>query len=131
MSGFSLPEGDPVRFGRWMTKSEGEIEVRAPCAPCEGDLRFDAGTFATPRRLTVRNEAGDVVARQTISSAKQSVRVPLRFDRKTVVTLEIDPAPQAPADLDPANPDTRPLGILVSYPIRFERNERGPPKPAG
>ncbi len=131
LTGFSLPEGDPVRFSRWMTKSEGEIEVRAPCAPCEGDLRFDAGTFATPRQLTVRNEAGDVVARQTISSAKQSVRVPLRFDRRTAVTLAIDPAPQAPNDLDPANPDTRPLGILVSYPIRFERDERGPPKPAG
>ena len=59
------------------------------------------------------------------------MRVPLRFDRKTAVTLRIDPAPQAPADLDPANPDTRPLGILVSYPIRFERHGRVPPKPAG
>lgn len=131
MSGFTLPEGDPVRFIRWMTRSEGEIRVTAGCARCEGDLRFTAGTFATPRRLTVLNEAGEVVARETISSAGQSVRVPVRFERTTVVTLQIDPPPQAPADLDPANPDTRPLGIFVSYPIRFDERHGVPRRRQG
>ncbi len=119
--GFSIPEGDPVRFIRWMSASTATLKVRAPCAPCDGTLVFTSGTHAVPRRLTVSDETGRVRARVTISSAGQPVRVPVRIERTGVVKLHIDPPPQAPSELDPRNPDTRPLGVFIGFPIRFVR----------
>jgi hypothetical protein len=119
LSGFTIPEGDPVRFIRWMSKRTARLEVRAGCTPCEGTLRIATGTYLTPRHLVIRNEAGREVAAKTISSESERFAVPIEVSGRGRFTFEISPSPQAPADVDPNNPDTRPLGIFLSYPVRF------------
>jgi hypothetical protein len=119
LSGFSPPEGDPVRYFRWMSAAEAKLDVQAACAPCVGTLRFSAGSFAVPRTLTVRDDGGRVLSRVAITGSGQTVRIPVRFSGHTILRLQIDPGPQSPHDLSPGNPDTRPLGVFVGQPIRF------------
>lgn len=121
ISGFHLPELD--QRVRWVREQRAQIEVVAPCARCRGTLSFASGTFAQPRRLEIRDERGRSVYSDTVGSSAQRLRVPLRFSRRTVLTLTTTPPPQS-VDATLHNGDMRRLGIFVGAPIRFSEDGR-------
>jgi hypothetical protein len=115
--GFEPPEGKPPGV-QWINANGARLELQGHCAPCAGVLQFDTGTFARPRVLTVRDQAGHVLRRRAIASAGESLRVPVRFTRRTVLRLDTQPAPDQ-IDQILHNGDTRSFGVFVGLPVRF------------
>jgi hypothetical protein len=115
--GFALPEGPGPQFYRWMTASDGTMEIvkRTP-GPAEVRVAFSAASFARSRRLVVRGN-GRVLYDGTIPPSAIPVAFTLWVRGTTRIYLETTPPPQAPHALNPANPDTRPLSVQVSGPL--------------
>lgn len=118
LAGFSPPEGTPPRWIRWMTEATGVVGIEDDCSPCRRELRFRSASFGIPRRLRVRDPEGRLLADQVVGTGITAVVVPVRLTRSsTRLRFSITPGPRAPHDLDPANPDTRTLGVFVSGPL--------------
>jgi hypothetical protein len=117
--GFALPEGPGPQFYRWMTESDGTMEIvkRTP-RPAQVRVVFTAASFARARRLVVRGN-GRVLYDRTIPP---TTPVPVAFSLSvrsstTRIYLEATPGPQTPHELDPANPSMEPLALQVSGPL--------------
>jgi hypothetical protein len=105
---------------RWVIHQNAQIEVRGSCDPCDAILAFRAGPgYNVPRGLTVRDSRGRVLARRRIEQTKTPVHVPLRFSRRTTVTIRTDPPPKPAYELGPL-PDARPLGVRLWRPLTVE-----------
>jgi hypothetical protein len=118
--GFHLTEGNPPGM-RWVGENGAELEVRGSCAPCVGTVAFQAGTFAIPRTLTVRDQKGRILLRDRIAGAGQRVRFGIRFPGRAVLRLSTDPPPRPVNSVVPGA-DTRLVGIFVGQPVRFLAN---------
>jgi hypothetical protein len=116
-SGFDHVEANEEGVWRWMVRQDAKLDVRGSCAPCDAVLTFRAGPgYNVPRRVTVRDAAGRVLARRQVARDKTRVRVPLRFSRHTTVTISTDPPPKPAYELGPL-PDARPLGVRLWRPL--------------
>lgn len=119
LGGLTRPEGDLRRPLRWITEPAARLELSADCAPCVGRLSFGTGTYILPRTLTVKDDAGRVLASKLIGSSNERMSVPVRFSRRTFLRFEIDPPPLSPQEYDAASQDTRKLGVFIGEPVRF------------
>jgi hypothetical protein len=115
--GFSPPEGLGPEYWRWMTASDGTMEIikRTP-RPALVRVAFLAVSYVRSRRLVVRGN-GRVLYDGTIPPSYTPVAFSLWVRGTTKIYLEATPPPQAPHALNPANPDTRPLSVQVSGPL--------------
>jgi hypothetical protein len=115
--GFDYVEASDDGTWRWMTKQDAQIEVLGSCDPCDAVLKFLAGPgYSVPRRVTVRDAQGRVLASRKIEKRKTPVTVPLRFSRRTTLTINTTPAPKPAFELGPL-PDARPLGVRLWRPL--------------
>jgi hypothetical protein len=119
LTGFWLPEGNPPTIFRWMVEDTAKLEVRGPCTPCDGTLEFRSASFARARQLVVRDEDGNVVARERVEPDRPKwVRAPLQFSHRTVLTLHVTPPPDRISDYIPGG-DPRSVAVSVIQPTRF------------
>jgi hypothetical protein len=119
VSGFGLPEGEPPNVFRWMSENGAKLEVRAACRRCEGTLEFRAASFARARTVVVLDGRGHVLARELVRPDEATqVRVPLRFSRRMVLTLNTEPPPDQ-INAFVGGPDARRVSIFVGQPVRF------------
>ena len=121
VSGFWLPEGRPPAIFRWMIEKRARLEVRALCKACVGTLEFRTASFARSRTLTILDENRNVVARERVDAKPKWIRAPLRFSRRTSVTLTVDPPPDRISELI-GGPDMRTVAISVIQPVDFVRS---------
>ncbi|HEX2112412.1 MAG TPA: hypothetical protein VHF67_12765, partial [Gaiellaceae bacterium] len=115
--GFWPPEGIAGASLRWMS-TDGRVEVRGNCNRCVGEIRMTAASFAQPRMLTVRDDAGKVIARRGIGIAMTKVSIPIRFEHRADLYFDTRPGPQSIAEAT-GIPDPRSVSIQVAVPITF------------
>ena len=116
-TGFDFLERIADRFTRWMIAPVGDITVQGRCDPCVGRVRLTAASFARPRLLTVRNEAGVLLKRTTIGGAPTSVSFPVRFRHHSRFTLHTRPGPESIAAAGISDP--RHVSIQIAVPMEF------------
>jgi hypothetical protein len=120
-SGFHTTEGKDPGV-RWLAENGGRLDLFGRCRPCSGHVSFRVGSFARPRLLVIRDEAGHVVLRRKISkssdSGGQRVLVPVRFSGRSFLSFRTDPPPE-PVNLVLGGIDARPFGVFVGQPVRF------------
>ena len=121
LTGFNAPEGDPPGVVRWLAANGGTIELRSDCAPCDGTVSFHSGSFAYPRRLTIRDSSGRVLYEHLVSGAAQTVSFPVHFLHRLLMRFSTDPPPVA-VNTVLGGLDTRRLGIYVGQPLSFRPN---------
>jgi hypothetical protein len=92
--GLEPPEGPPSNPFRWVTSPEIQVEVDAPCRACEGDLRFTSASLGVPRLLRIRTSRGGRTSR-VVGVGGTSISVPVRFDRRIILTLTTSPGPRS------------------------------------
>jgi hypothetical protein len=125
LSSFSDPEGAGPGFTRWMTSSQGQLELRSTSAhPARARVSLVVVSFARPRRLRVTDDLGHVLYDATIPYAYTRIRFDVVIRRRTLLTLSATPGPESPHQLDPKNPDTRQLSIQISQPLSVQRLDR-------
>jgi hypothetical protein len=95
-----------------------KLEVRAPCKVCVGTLEFRTASFARPRTLTIAAENGRVIAYERVDAEPRSIRVPVRFSRRTIVTLTVNPPPDR-IDKFIGGTDMRTVAVSVIQPVTF------------
>lgn len=124
LNGFDPVEGPPNEQYRWLAHSEGRVVVWARCELCVGELEFGASSHEVARTLTVLDAGGRVLARREVPAQPWTVRVPLRFRRKTVLTFRITPGPGT-VPVAANSTEVRPVGILMAEP-RFVPTRQRP-----
>jgi hypothetical protein len=120
-NGFHTTEGKDPGV-RWLAENGSHLDLFARCRPCSGHVSLRMGSFARPRLLVIRDEAGHVVLRRTIANSTdrggQRVRVPVRFSGQSFLSFSTDPPPE-PVNRVLGGIDARPFGIFVGQPVRF------------
>lgn len=117
LTGFNAPEGNPPHVVRWQAANGGEIELQSNCSPCEGTVSFLSGTFAQPRRLTIRDQHGTVLYDAEVASSRH-VTFKVHFSHRLLLRFSTDPPPVRINSVL-GGPDTRSFGIYVGQPLRF------------
>jgi hypothetical protein len=120
LTGFNAPEGNPPHVLRWLRDNGATIELLSNCSPCRGSVSFFSGTFARPRQLTIRDQAGRVLYSGQVAGQGQRVSFPVSFSRRLVMSLSTDPPPEQ-VNLVVGGADTRMFGVYVAQPLRFVR----------
>jgi hypothetical protein len=117
-TGFDFLARIADRFMRWMIAPDASITVQGRCDPCVGRVRITAASFARPRLLTVRNEAGGLLKRTTIGVQPTSVSFPVRFRRRSSFNLHTQPGPESIAAAT-GSFDPRRVSISIAVPMAF------------
>jgi hypothetical protein len=112
--GFWGPEGAGVNRSQWAGAGPVRLGIEGRCAPCRGELVFTAASLARSRVLRVRTQDGRVVGGTIVKTTPTVVRVPLVFDRRTVVELEIEPGPQVINETIRGSTDFRNVSVSIS-----------------
>lgn len=112
--GFWGPEGSGTERYQWAGEPPVRLEIVAPCRQCRGRLEFVLESFDQVRTVNVRQD-GRTVHFAVALTRKRLVRIPLRFERSTVLEFAIDPGPQSISEtIDSA--DVRRISIAVQNP---------------
>jgi hypothetical protein len=99
--GFYPPEQNAQgRFYQWIgAKERARIELLGPCSRCSAVLTTDAESFGQPRRLTMVDSDGNVVARARVPVGRRArLRLPVRFDHRETFSVQTHPGPHSIAD---------------------------------
>ncbi len=115
--GFALPVGSGTLFYRWMMTTDASMEIASLAAkPLPVRVSFTAASYATPRRLVIRDGARVVYD----AVVPETTAVPVTFTAivrgDTTLDLHVSPAPESPNQLNAADPDTEPLALQLSGP---------------
>ncbi|MBV9607605.1 MAG: hypothetical protein JO027_20990 [Solirubrobacterales bacterium] len=117
-SGFAPPAHVDPGIWHWMNASTAEIEIRRQGSlPRLFEVSFSAGSFRQPRHLRITDDSGRVLYSGVISPTDTQVSLYTTIAQRKVLHLSISPAPVSPHSLDPSNPITWTLGLLVSDPL--------------
>lgn len=117
--GFALPEGSGPQFTRWMTAADGQIEIlsRAPQSMLVR-VGFTVASALRPRQLVVRDGAR-VVYDAVVPPKAVPVAFTIPIKGKATLRLHVTPAAESPHALNPRDPNTTPLSIRVSGPLKI------------
>jgi hypothetical protein len=116
--GFLPPEWSPPRFLRWMSAPEAKIELRGPCDPCEGEVRFTAASFARERIVRIYGSNGELIALRRVRAVPTEISFPVRFRKRTMLTLGTLPGPESIGAVT-RTADYRHVSIQVASPMSF------------
>jgi hypothetical protein len=118
ISGFAPPAHLRTGNWHWMTATTGQIEiVRKGALPALAQITFAAGSFRQARHLRVTDGTGRRLYSGVISPTQTEVSFDATIGNRIVLNLTISPGPVSPHSVDPSNPITWPLGILMSDPV--------------
>lgn len=110
LDGFAQVERDAQGPLQWLTAPEGKIEVVADCTSCTGTVELTVDTFAWPREITITGGTRPVKATVSVGTP---VKVPVRFNRKTTLTISGNPGPTPVTDVVPESGDPRSLVVDI------------------
>jgi hypothetical protein len=111
--GFDPPEQDPEGYHQWLTAATGEIDLRADCRHCRGELQFTATSLGGPRQVRITGGTHPVVA--TVVGGT-SVRVPVRFHQSVTLKVSTEPGPVPAKSVIAGSTDPRLLSINLRTP---------------
>jgi hypothetical protein len=118
LSGFAPPTSLTPGIWHWMTASTAQIEIRRQGSlPVLAQVTFAAGSFRQARHLRITDQSGRVLYSGVIAPTQTRVSFDATIARRRVLKLSISPSPVSPHSLDPSNPITWRLGLLVSDPV--------------
>jgi hypothetical protein len=109
--GFAVPDRTPEGYLQWMTRNEGQVELRAPCSACDGRLELVAKSVAEPRSITL-HAGGRTLGVQRVGIVARRISFPVRFDRRILLTVTSNPKPERVA----GSPDPRTLSVSLVSP---------------
>lgn len=117
-SGFAPPVNMGPANWHWMTSDKAQIEIRRT-GPRPGLVRvtFEAGSYLELRHLRITDGRGHLLYSAVISPSTRTVSFDARVGHRAVLNLSVWPGPVSPHSLDPKNPITWTLGLLVSDPL--------------
>jgi hypothetical protein len=117
-SGFTPPAYLGPGVWHWMTAAKAQIEIqRQGSLPGLFQVRFAAGSFRQPRHLRITDRSGRVLYSGVISATQTQVSFDMTIGHSVVLNLSISPGPVSPHSIDPSNPITWNLGLLISDPL--------------
>lgn len=122
LSGFAAPVDLVPGDWHWMTAANAQIEIRRRGSlPGLFQVTFLAGSYRQPRHLRVTDGAGRTVYSGVIPPTQAQVSFDMTIGHRVVLNLAISPRPISPHSLDPSNPTTWTLGLLVSDPLSIRQ----------
>jgi hypothetical protein len=116
--GFSAPEWSGRGFLRWMLAQKARIDVQGDCDACDGQVRLTAASFARGRTLSVRDEAGTLLARRDVRTAPTTISFKARFRRRASFFLSTEPGPESIAAATGVA-DDRIVSVQIASPMTF------------
>jgi hypothetical protein len=123
MEGFAPFERAATGRFQWLTRNEGNIELRGSCDPCAGTVAMTVRTFAQPRNVVVMGPGGTALTRARVATGRR-LRFHVRFSGKMILKMRADPGPQSIGGAV-GSKDTRSVSVAVSRESFIpDRNER-------
>ena len=106
------PATDPFT---WVTAVSAQLSVDTPqcAAPCRGHLHMHMASDGPTRTVILRLPGQRVPLWEGTVGAGQSVTVPLTVHGRREISITTSPGPIVAHQVDPSNPDMRPLSISL------------------